>query len=748
MMLRCKIHILLCICCFVFTHSIGHSQEFFPNIYSASSKYEEQIVHIDDQFNRVIKVRQSSFLENGNSQIQIVNKFSQNSGASLSFPFLIFDIIPIQEKRFLISVNEHTPRILLIDISGNIISNVELPLSSNRQQSKFIGSNKSMAFIEIADNIFGISMKNDSLAAKLLADQVLSVEHSRYGFNCIRKSGGGHVLRSVDLSGNIQREIPFSPLGISYKIISTKHAILVLASSTGISTNAFLLDVKTGKQEMMFFPGTIPTVTMWEKDSLPMISWISEQSNGQRFITIKKYDNTTNTVQIPDYFVRTLSAHCDGSMLQYIFDNGFCMTNVQALAIESASRIGSLHSFIGQEPVFTEFNDEKIIHSRNGYLLLTMIEDPFWWVRRFANSSGKYLFFIIGLLIVSLFYRHYTRQKRFLEAGLELSGMGLILYLDNEGRLSKLNSTAKLVLQLSADVPLHRPIRYYVNKSSMSELLEFFQEGFQSRKPMQSRISIDEGDTIKEYIWSSTPLFGFAGSFAGCIFSGIDITAELEKKRLTNWAQLAHDMQTNLSIILLNAQQLQIIDEKNVQRQKKILGQINLVMQRVRDIVTVGREEEAQLSLHDAMVLCRNVIQEFDELLYPHARLSFSGKQVMFLCDPIKLTRGLRNAVENGIRALQKQEGTVELQCTFDDNYVYFRIKDSGVGMDEFTKDNMMKPYFTTKRSHGGYGIGTMVMQKVAELHNGRIDIVSEPGKGTIITFIIPKILPDQSSAE
>ncbi|MGA1249101.1 MAG: ATP-binding protein, partial [Candidatus Kapaibacteriota bacterium] len=130
------------------------------------------------------------------------------------------------------------------------------------------------------------------------------------------------------------------------------------------------------------------------------------------------------------------------------------------------------------------------------------------------------------------------------------------------------------------------------------------------------------------------------------------------------------------------------------------------------------------------------------------AHLSFTGKQVMFLCDPIKLTRGLRNAVENGIRALQKNEGTVELQCTFDDNYVYFRIKDSGVGMDEFTRDNMMKPYFTTKRSHGGYGIGTMVMQKVAELHNGRIDIISEPGKGTIITFIIPKLLPEQSGIE
>jgi signal transduction histidine kinase len=67
--------------------------------------------------------------------------------------------------------------------------------------------------------------------------------------------------------------------------------------------------------------------------------------------------------------------------------------------------------------------------------------------------------------------------------------------------------------------------------------------------------------------------------------------------------------------------------------------------------------------------------------------------------------------------------------------------------MDDHTRANMMKPYFTTKNSQGGYGIGTMVMQKVAELHNGRIEIASETGKGSVITFIIPLLTskPDAS---
>lgn len=741
-------HRVCCTCIFLLGWATSIAQDYYPKVYSSLGRIDEQTVYVDTRFNRIIKVKRSSLLADGNSQISVSTSLSGKNGTSLSFPFAIQDIISIDKQHCLISVDGQSPRVMLIDLSGSVLSSTELPYSSNRKKSAFLGMHDSLAFIIHDDNVLGISFSNNRLTSRLLADQTLATQHIPSGFHCIRKSGGGHVLRTVNTKGEIVREIPFSPLGVSYAIRSTKHSILVLSTATGTSTNAFLLDIKTGKQTMMFFPGTMRTIAMWEKGSIQYISWLTENDKGEKAISIKQIGGTAVSIAIPEFFSQTLYAAGNGTSLHYLFENGLCIINGNALAIESASRIGSMSDFVETEPHLITFKSENCIISPKGYMMLSMVEDPFWWLRRFADTSGKLILIAMIFIVLFLFYRHYSRQKRFLEAGLELSGMGLVLYLDDEGRLNKVNSTAKSVLQLSSDVPLHRPIRYYVNKPHMTELLHFFQEAFQSRKPMQSRITLTENDSIKEYIWSTTPLFGFAGSFAGCIFSGIDITAELEKKRLTNWAQLAHDMQTNLSIILLNAQQLQIIDEKNVQRQNKILGQITLLMQRVRDIVTVGRDEEAQLSLNDALVICRNVIQEFDDLLFPNAHLSYGGKQVMFLCDPIKLTRGLRNAVENGIRALKKEDGTVDLSCTFDDNNVYFRIKDSGIGMDEFTRDNMMKPYFTTKRSHGGYGIGTMVMQKVAELHNGRIDIASEPGKGTIITFTIPKLIPEQSALQ
>jgi len=728
---------------FICTAGKGLSAEYYPTVFSAKRKINDRTLIHDHQFGRVIEFRRSTLLAGGNSQIKISKSAENIQGRILTLPFAIKDIKSYRIDQLLVTVNGQSPKVMLMDTTGKILAIDEQSFPVGIDTAHIVGIHGNMAFVLFGDRLFSIKLNAQNLSPSLLADQVSAFEYVPDGIHCIKRSGGGYVLRSFNKTGTITRDIPFSPMGTRYRILSVSRSIGVLSTTTGESTNGFIFQNATGRQEMMFFPCGMNSIAMWEEDQKPVLSWVKEQENGTRQVIIQHHGNQTQTISLPDFFTNVLSSSASDGTLRYFFGNGICFINRKAQAIESASHIGMMSAFQGNAPIFIQLNNENIINFQDGYILLAKVDDPFWWLRRFATTSGRILIGGLIVFFLSLFYRHYSRQKRFLEAGLELSGMGMIMYLDDEGRLSKLNSTAKSVLQLSSDVPLHRPIRYYVNKPHVSELLEFIEQAMIHRKPMQTRLSIGSEESIKEYIWSATPLFGFAGSFSGCILSGLDITAELEKKRLTNWAQLAHDMQTNLSIILLNAQQMQIIDEKNVQRQKKILGQITLLMQRVRDIVTVGRDEDAHLSLNDGLVLCRNVINEFDEQLYPNAVLSFSGKQVMFMCDSIKLTRGLRNAVENGVRALQKKEGTVDLSCTFDDNNVYFRIKDSGVGMDAYTRENMMKPYFTTKRSQGGYGIGTMVMQKVAEMHGGRIEVVSEPGKGSVITFIIPKLMPE-----
>src|SRR5690606_39216533 len=108
-----------------------------------------------------------------------------------------------------------------------------------------------------------------------------------------------------------------------------------------------------------------------------------------------------------------------------------------------------------------------------------------------------------------------------------------------------------------------------------------------------------------EWLCKTIPVRNITGMFRGVVLSAVDITEQLERKRLSNWAQLAHDMQTNLSTIKLNAEHLDIeLSDNNKSRQKRIVFQVSLLMQRVRDIVTVGRNDTLNIETFSISEIC------------------------------------------------------------------------------------------------------------------------------------------------
>jgi signal transduction histidine kinase len=67
---------------------------------------------------------------------------------------------------------------------------------------------------------------------------------------------------------------------------------------------------------------------------------------------------------------------------------------------------------------------------------------------------------------------------------------------------------------------------------------------------------------------------------------------------------------------------------------------------------------------------------------------------------------------------------------------VEIEVEDSGIGMDEATRRQLFRPFFTTR--HGGTGLGLAIVKRVVEDHKGAIRVESRPGRGSRFTLTLP----------
>jgi putative PEP-CTERM system histidine kinase len=106
------------------------------------------------------------------------------------------------------------------------------------------------------------------------------------------------------------------------------------------------------------------------------------------------------------------------------------------------------------------------------------------------------------------------------------------------------------------------------------------------------------------------------------------------------------------------------------------------------------------------------------------------------LLDPEQMLKVVTNLVLNARDAVSSA-GEIRIETAQSNGWVILTVSDNGCGMaPEFLSRSLFRPFQTTKKN--GLGIGLFQSKMIVEAHKGRVQVESQPGKGTTFRIILP----------
>jgi len=194
-------------------------------------------------------------------------------------------------------------------------------------------------------------------------------------------------------------------------------------------------------------------------------------------------------------------------------------------------------------------------------------------------------------------------------------------------------------------------------------------------------------------------------------------------------------------------------------RQRDYLAHINAssaallaIINDVLDLATIDAGAmELDLSEVDIVPTLEAVAANVSDRLNENGmRLAIKAEQGIgsFVADAQRIRQILFNLLSNAI-AFSEKGGEIVLEASRRDEEIVFRVRDQGVGIDPKVKARIFDRFETNPagRKHRGAGLGLSIVQSFVDLHQGTIDVASEPARGTVVTVTLPANLADLSNA-
>lgn len=240
------------------------------------------------------------------------------------------------------------------------------------------------------------------------------------------------------------------------------------------------------------------------------------------------------------------------------------------------------------------------------------------------------------------------------------------------------------------------------------------------------------------------------GSAFGAVILLFDITdrENAEKLRREFTANVSHELKTPLQGIIGSAE---LIESGMVKAadMPRFVGHIREEAQRlvnlVNDIIRLSQLDEGD-SLPTERVDLLSVAEEAAADLSEAAKarnisLLAEGESVFVFGIKRLLYEVIYNLGENAVK-YNVENGNVLISVAKEENSAVLTVNDSGIGIAPEHQSRIFERFYRVDKSHskasGGTGLGLSIVKHAVQRHGGKIELESEPGKGTTIRVILP----------
>ncbi|MDR6998390.1 HAMP domain-containing sensor histidine kinase [Neobacillus niacini] len=268
------------------------------------------------------------------------------------------------------------------------------------------------------------------------------------------------------------------------------------------------------------------------------------------------------------------------------------------------------------------------------------------------------------------------------------------------------------------------------------------------RKLNAATKEISEGNfSIKLDIDRSDELGDLAVSFTN-MSRKLDKVEQLRRELISN---ISHDIQSPLTNI---KGYLNFLDDQNLGKKEKT-QYIQVVQSEVERLSTITKQLLLLASIEskkDLLKISRfNLAQQLKDVIHQYQwsigdkgiMMSYSLPDTWINGDSSLLYSVWENLLTNAIK-YNNENGNIDIDLIDSGSSIEVTFKDSGIGLEQVQLKRIFDRFYradtSRTRSVEGTGLGLSIVWSIADLHHGKVEALSQKGKGTTIKVILPKM--------